>query len=93
MRPILAADGSGAESLAIRDLTAKKAAERRLAAALEDVGRLRNLVPTCTWYKKLGADAGFWASVEEHLTHVTGHDIPHGMCPERCAPVLEQMQR
>lgn len=46
-RPILAADASAAELLAIRDLTAKKAADRRLAAALEDVDRLQDLIPMC----------------------------------------------
>lgn len=92
-RPIRAADGSDAELLAIRDLSAKKAAERRLAEALEDVGRLRQLIPMCAWCKKVRSDAGFWRSVEEHLTRVTGHDITHGVCPECYARVLEQMQR
>ncbi|MGE0858093.1 MAG: MHYT domain-containing protein [Gammaproteobacteria bacterium] len=92
-RPILAADASAAELLAIRDLSAKKAAERRLAAALEDVGRLRDLIPMCAWCKKVRTDAGFWSSVEEHLTRVTGHDITHGVCPECHARVLAQMQR
>jgi len=81
-RPILASDDSAAELLAIRDLTAKFEAERELQAALQDVSRLRDLIPMCAWCKKVRNDSGFWRSVDDYLSKVTGQDITHGVCPE-----------
>lgn len=81
-RPIHASDDGEAELLAIRDLTEKKLAESRLASALEDVSKLRELIPMCAWCKKIRRDNGFWNSVDEYLSRLTGNQITHGVCPE-----------
>ena len=56
------------------DLTESRRTQRALAArveelraALDEITRLRRLLPVCAWCHKLRNDDGYWLAVEEFL--------------------------
>ena len=52
-----------------------------LAAALGTVQQLQALLPICAWCRNIRNDAGDWHGIEEHLTHTTGAEMTHSICP------------
>ncbi len=65
---------------------AKMEAEREklvheLQEAMDEIKTLREFLPICAWCKKVRDDKGYWKSIEEYLTKLTGTPITHGMCP------------
>jgi hypothetical protein len=55
----------------------KRAWRRRIKAFAGDV-------PLCTQCHRVGDDAGYWRSAEEHLREFGGAEIHHKVCPD-CA--------
>ncbi len=71
------------------DLTEARQNQRALAArveelraALEEIKRLRTLMPICAWCHKLRDDRGYWLAVEEFLALRPDVTVTHGICPE-----------
>jgi hypothetical protein len=61
-----------------------------LRAALDDVKRLRDLLPICAWCKKIRDDTGYWRQLEGYMHD---HDIAtftHSICPECATKVREK---
>ena len=52
-----------------------------LQEALNQVRKLKQLVPICAWCKRVRDDADYWHSIEEYLYLHTGSDFTHGICP------------
>jgi sigma-B regulation protein RsbU (phosphoserine phosphatase) len=52
-----------------------------LQEALDQVRKLKELVPICAWCKRVRDDADYWHSIEEYLYLHTGADFTHGICP------------
>lgn len=52
-----------------------------LAAALEDLKTLRDLLPICSHCKGIRNDGGYWQRVEDYLFTSSGTDLTHGICP------------
>ncbi len=52
-----------------------------LAAALEELKTLRDLLPICSYCKDIRNDAGYWEKLENYLHTHTGSDFSHGICP------------
>ena len=72
-----------------RDITERKAAEAErvrltseLQTALSEVKTLRDILPICSYCRKIRDDENFWHSVEEYLRRHTGTLFSHGICPD-----------
>ena len=52
-----------------------------LQQALEDVKRLKQLLPICMYCKSVRGDGDYWRKIEEYIHSEMGADISHGICP------------
>jgi GAF domain-containing protein len=53
-----------------------------MAATLEKVRTLHDLLPICAWCKRIRDDRGYWSQVEAYIHEHTGADFTHGICPD-----------
>jgi PAS domain S-box-containing protein len=72
-----------------RDITARKEADDErerllgeLQTALAEVKVLREILPICSYCKKIRDDENFWLSVESYISRHTNTRFSHGICPE-----------
>jgi PAS domain S-box-containing protein len=88
---------------AARDITERKRVEeerdalvRQLQAALAEVQTLREILPICSYCKKIRDDENYWQSVEGYMSHLTGMKFSHGICPEcystEVEPLLNELE-
>jgi len=54
----------------------------RLQNALDEVARLRDLIPMCANCRKLRNDEGYWKDIESYLEDHARVQFTHGLCPE-----------
>jgi len=80
---------------AARDITEQKKAEeerellvRELQTALAEVRTLREILPICSYCRKVRDDENFWHTVEVYVARHTGTQFTHGICPS-CMATLE----
>jgi len=52
-----------------------------LQQALDDVRRLKQLLPICMYCKSVRDDGDYWRKIEEYIHTETGADVSHGICP------------
>ena len=52
-----------------------------LQTALDDVKRLRRLLPICMYCKSVRDDQDYWRQIDEYIHAETGTDFSHGICP------------
>jgi PAS domain S-box-containing protein len=71
-----------------RDITEQKqASEERdrlildLQRALAEVKTLREIIPICSYCKKVRDDSDYWQHVEAYIADHTGAKFSHGVCP------------
>jgi PAS domain S-box-containing protein len=71
-----------------RDVTESKlAAEERerllaeLTATLAELRTLQKILPICSYCRKIRDDESYWHSVEDYISHHTGSEFSHGICP------------
>ena len=81
-----------------RDVTAQKEAEeererlvRELQSALAEVRTLREILPLCSYCRKVRDDEDYWQTVESYVSRHTGTRFSHGICPECYEKVLGEM--
>jgi PAS domain S-box-containing protein len=85
-----------------RDVTARKQAEeereklvQELQAALAEVNSLREILPICSYCRKIRDDENYWHTVEGYLAEHTNTMFTHGICPSCMVnvfgPALEAM--
>jgi PAS domain S-box-containing protein len=79
-----------------RDITAsKQAAEEReqlllkLQAALAEVKSLREILPICSYCRKIRDDENHWDTVENYISSHTTSRFSHGICPTCLEAQLE----
>ena len=66
----------------IQDITARKQSEEKLAAADDEIRRLRKgLLKVCAWTKNIEID-GRWISIDEFLSEYLQLRLTHGMSEE-----------
>ena len=53
-----------------------------LAGALSRVKTLRELLPICSYCKKIRDDGDYWQAVELYLQEHGGPEFTHGICPD-----------
>jgi PAS domain S-box-containing protein len=71
-----------------RDITESKRAEeereelvRELQTALAEVNTLRDILPICSYCRKIRDDGNFWHNVEDYISQHTTSLFSHGICP------------
>ena len=71
-----------------RDVTeSKRAAEEReqlvreLQTALEEVRTLREILPICSYCRRIRDDENYWHTVESYISQHTHTRFSHGICP------------
>lgn len=79
-----------------RDITASKQAEdereqlvRELQAALAEVKTLREILPICSYCRKIRDDENYWHTVEAYVARHTKTRFSHGICPSCLATEVE----
>jgi len=82
-----------------RDITAaREAAEERerlvreLQAALAEVETLQEILPLCSYCRKIRDDEDYWHTVESYVAKHTGTRFSHGICPECYAEVEAELE-
>lgn len=71
------------------DLTPKKRAEEEreaviheLQKALLEVGRLSDLLPICSYCKKVRDDQNYWQALDRFVAERSATQFTHGICPD-----------
>lgn len=79
-----------------RDVTESKLAEAererlvtQLQAALAEVRTLRDILPTCSYCRRIRDEDGEWSSVEVYVSRHTDTRFSHGICPTCMDTVVE----
>lgn len=76
---LLARLRSSERVLALEERYAQRIAE--LEKALEEVRRLKRLLPMCMYCKKIRDDGDYWHEIEAYIREQTGTDFSHSICP------------
>ena len=87
-----------------RDITTQKEAEaererlvNELRSALAEIKVLQDILPICSYCKKVRDDEDYWHTVEGYISHHTNTRFSHGVCPEcmrtHVEPELERLER
>ena len=63
-----------------------------LETALNDVKKLKSLLPICMYCKSVRDDGDYWRQIDEYIFRETGTDFSHGICPA-CAEKLQKGER
>lgn len=63
-----------------------------LEKALEDVKKLKGLLPICMYCKSIRDDKDYWHQIEEYIHQETGTDFTHGICPKCMAKVTAELE-
>ena len=78
-----------------RDVTARKEAEAErdrlvaaLQAALAEVKTLQEILPICSYCRRIRDDENYWDTVESYIARHTGSQFSHGICPSCMETVL-----
>jgi PAS domain S-box-containing protein len=79
-----------------RDVTARKQAEeereqlvQELQAALAEVRTLQDILPICSYCRKVRDDENYWQTVEGYIAQRTTTRFSHGICPSCYVSVVE----
>jgi PAS domain S-box-containing protein len=79
-----------------RDITAAKQAQeereqlvRELQTALAEVNSLRDILPICSYCKKVRDDENYWHTVENYISLHTSTLFSHGICPSCMASEVD----
>ena len=75
----------------LRDVTERKKTEEerekmvvQLQNSLAKIKTLGELLPICSYCKKIRDDKGYWSQIESYIHKHSGAEFSHGICPE-CA--------
>ncbi len=52
-----------------------------LETALDDVQKLKRLLPICMYCKSIRDDGAYWHQIDSYIHAHTGTDFSHGVCP------------
>ena len=63
-----------------------------LQDALENVKRLRGLLPICASCKRIRDDTGYWHQVENYMQDHSEAEFSHGICPDCIARLYPDLQ-
>ena len=64
------------------DLMELRRLNKELELALDEVKRLRGILPICANCKKIRDDQGYWQHIETYIRDHSEADFSHGICPD-----------
>jgi len=69
---------------------------QRILLHTQEISRLEDMLPICSYCKKVRKEKGYWQQVERYIAERTGTAISHGVCPD-CfekvvLPQIEQVE-
>ena len=68
-----------------------------LRSALAEIKVLQDILPICSYCKKVRDDEDYWHTVESYISHHTNTRFSHDVCPEcmraHIEPELERLER
>jgi PAS domain S-box-containing protein len=65
------------------DVNRRVEAEATVKAAQEaELAKLQELVPVCSWCRKVRKDGGFWEQIEQYVATNSLMRFSHGICPD-----------
>ncbi|CAN5319489.1 hypothetical protein BH09GEM1_BH09GEM1_41760 [soil metagenome] len=83
-----------------RDVTAWKQVEaereqlvRELRTALAEVRRLKEIIPICSYCRKIRDEDQTWLSVESYIARHTDSRFSHGICPQCVSEHFEALDQ
>jgi hypothetical protein len=65
---------------------------KELQSALARIRTLSEMLPICSYCKKIRDDKGYWEGVETYISEHTNTVFTHGMCPECAETLLKEME-
>src|ERR1700722_62151 len=69
-----------------------RVAERILAFTTE-IRQLKDLIPICTYCRKIRNDGNYWQLVETYIKEQTGSNFTHGICPTCSEALLAELRQ
>jgi PAS domain S-box-containing protein len=82
-------DGEQRTSMFVRDITEQEEREKvlrtansELTRALAEVQQLRDILPICSYCKRIRNDEQYWEQVDAYLSTHAQMRFTHGICPE-----------
>ena len=66
---------------------------RELQFAMAKIHELQELIPICSYCKKVRDDSNYWQQVESYMSTRTGVQFSHGICPECYPKVIASLER
>jgi CheY-like chemotaxis protein len=67
-----------------------RVAERILSFTTE-IRTLKDMIPICSYCRKIRNDENYWQMVETYINEQTGSNFTHGICPECHAKLLSEL--
>ncbi|HWB60798.1 MAG TPA: response regulator [Chthoniobacteraceae bacterium] len=64
-----------------------------LQTALDDVKKLKGLLPICMYCKSIRDDQDYWHQIEEYIHTETGTDFTHGICPKCMEKITTELEK
>jgi DNA-binding response OmpR family regulator len=81
----------GERVVALERTLAKKVTD--LQTALDDVKKLKTLLPICMYCKSIRDDRDYWHQIDEYIHTETGTDFTHGICPTCMAKITAELDK
>jgi phosphoserine phosphatase RsbU/P len=66
---------------------------RELQYAMAKIHELQELLPICSYCKKIRDDGNYWQQVESYISSRTGVQFSHGVCPQCYSKVIAELER
>jgi sigma-B regulation protein RsbU (phosphoserine phosphatase) len=66
---------------------------RELQYAMAKIHELQELIPICSYCKKVRDDSNYWQQVENYISARTGVHFSHGVCPQCYPRVIAELER
>lgn len=81
-----------AEEALIESSTKLKKSNSELQYALANIKTLEEILPICSYCKKIRDDRGYWSQVESYISNHTDTLFSHGICPECTEKALKEIE-
>ncbi|HET6327247.1 MAG TPA: response regulator [Planctomycetaceae bacterium] len=65
---------------------------RELQFAMSKIHELQELIPICSYCKKVRDDGNYWRQVESYMSARTGVQFSHGICPQCYPKVIAELE-
>lgn len=66
---------------------------RELQSALAEVNILREILPICSYCRKIRDDQNSWHTVESYMSRHMATQLTHGICPSCMAAEFESLEK